>query len=95
MADCTQSHSDKYSITVEIDALNDGSHVSQENFWILETNCIALLIFLFFIGFSITKYIQIVKKEEYSENPLVLVIFGLLLELSNITLETFNQIAYI
>jgi len=37
----------------------------------------------------------VIKKEEYTENPLVLVIIALLLELSNIVLDTFHQISWI
>ena len=48
-----------------------------------------------FTGISVTKYISVIKREEYTENPLVLVIIALLLELSNIVLDTFHQISWI
>jgi uncharacterized membrane protein YwzB len=54
----------------------------------LEINIIALIVFLVFTGVSLKKFIEIVKREEYTENPLVFVIISLMLEVSNIVLDS-------
>jgi hypothetical protein len=44
-------------VEIEVQVENDGSHFSQEDYWILTLNMIMMGTFFFFLGFSAFKYI--------------------------------------
>ena len=91
IADCESNTHTRYpdlpKIQFYIEQMNEGSHFSQEETWMLEINLLMLVIFLYFVGFSVWKFVQEVKKDDFVEKPLAFFLMGLLMELQQILVE--------
>lgn len=95
IADCGREMHSKYldmpNLVVEMEFYNDWQHLSQEDFWILPINICMFFVFLYALGFSFFSYLKQFKKDEIAESPLVLVSFTLLIEISQIFLDTIHM----
>ena len=98
LADCGASTHNRFpdmpKIEIEIEALNNDSHFSQEEWYVLSMNVFMFISFMYFLGSAAWKYIQEIKKEELVESPLALLVFAIVIELKQIIFEFIHLYFY-
>ena len=69
MADCTENTHIKYptmpKVEIQVEALNNDSHFSQEETWIMSLNVAMLLSFFFYLGRSAYGYWKLTREESF------------------------------
>lgn len=79
-------------IQIEITALNDGSHFSEEHKYIVHLNFFILLFLILYLGLSTMKIWKEFKLGESFEQPLTFLMLGIFSELILIVLELLNNL---
>lgn len=98
LSDCRGDTHQKYpslpDIEVEIEAFNNGSHFSQENFWILSITGVQLAIFMVFLGFTGFKLFKELSNEIHAETPLIFLAAAIVLEVYHLACEFIHLLIY-
>lgn len=97
-SDCNGNAHSKYpdmpKIVIEIEALNDDSHFSQEDTHILPLGVLMMCVFIFLLGRSAWNFYQDIKKGETAESPLALLCFCILCEITTLLMENTNNLIF-
>ncbi len=98
LSDCGSETHNRYpdmpDIEVEIEALNNDSHFSQEMMYVPTINLLALATFGYLLGFSGWKYLQELKKDEISQKPLSFLVMALLAEFGSCAANAIHNLVY-
>ena len=80
-------------IDIEIQAFNEGSHFSQEEWWILSLNSAMLLSFFVYLGRSAYKFWKQTRDDSF-EQPLAFLIVGIVIECVQLLCEFTHNVVY-
>jgi len=98
LADCGNNAHGKYSdmpnIQIEVSALNNESHFSEEYTYIVPINILVMVILILSLGMSTLKMIKEFKLGESFEQPLTFLMFAILTELILIILDLLKFLQY-
>lgn len=91
LADCGDNthgkHSDMPNIQIEVTALNNESHFSEEYTYIVPINLVVMTFLILSLGMSTLKMFKEFKLGESFEQPLTFLMFAILTELVLIILD--------
>ena len=81
-------------ILVEIEALNENSHFSQEEMGILPLSFVMLILFNIFLGTTVWNYFKDTKQTKRWFQPLGILIIAILFELLHLSALSFHLLLY-